>query len=1188
MILNKSQTAISTVTTSNSDLDEYGNVGRKVVTVKDDSSTNTKTTIREFNDLDPDNWFINKLTKSTVETKVAGNALIPQTVLDTTLTVVTDFEDFDASRRPKTIKVSDPTGKSRGQATAIKYNQYGLPETKSITAQVFNKQNSWQDVTRTESFIYSADGYFVETHKNALGHEITTKFNAETGLPDTVTRNVSSSNSVTTTYGYDAYLRPYSVKEGTLPIRYSAIQRPDADAPANAASQVVSASLGTPTSKVYFDRHGRTLRTITEGFNQNSIYQDTEYDAVGRVIFTSQPYFAGNARYGTTFSGFDALGRVGTKQVDQTCTSSSQGTLTVDYTYTNLDTDLSVTESCYQTTLTMARTYNTLGQLMSTTDAKGGLTKYAYDSQGNPVVIRDAKNNDITATYNALGQKVSVNDPNQGSTTFAYNGFGELQQESRPDSKTVTYYVDALGRVTERKATGEGTLAYTYDTNAQNAVGQLASSSGNGLAQRYEYDALGRLISETVSEVSSGRSYTTSTRYDDKTGQVRRLAYPNNLVLEYDYSEKGYLQTIKNAENGYVYQEISKLDEFGHVSQSALGNGLKDARYYSRINGQMTGTSVFGVSGENLLNLTYDEYDGFGNLKKMNVHIGQVGEQYQFTESYDYDVLHRLKSNGVAGFTTVSYDYDAVGNLVLKSDYGNTYDYSTSLPGHSGGGNNAVKQVTKINNTKVGFSYDGRGNMTKGDGLTSASYNAMDKPTQMTKNGVSTSFIYLPDHSRFKQVKGGTTTYYAGKGYEEEITGSKTTWRVYIGDVAVVSETSGELATIRYTHRDRLGSARLFTDKKGKVEAIRHFDPFGKPRKANGNSSLPALLADLAMAKTNRGFTDHEHLDELELIHMNGRVYDYNLGRFMSVDPVIQSPTDSQSINPYSYIMNNPLSGTDPSGYCAAATGTHIKSCGDMKVEVKVTMKDGSTKTGSTIVKDVNFKNGAEVKSAMAQGVGAIGGAMKAMDIGSQKQISTNTSAQSGSNVGGQATPNSGTTNKVLDTVKGVAKAGLNSLKRGGVIGLGLAPSMMGNGELSEEQIAASLQYSEELKEAQLSGIRSAEKQVERHRGNKIAVIGQGQQTRVIPYRDSVGGISFSIPSRYIYESNYMSQFPSDVQEQLSVAFNRGWIKGVMNSGYQIHDIGMAKGRELPGPWYGAELQEVAMRRYPTIKVKFK
>lgn len=48
---------------------------------------------------------------------------------------------------------------------------------------------------------------------------------------------------------------------------------------------------------------------------------------------------------------------------------------------------------------------------------------------------------------------------------------------------------------------------------------------------------------------------------------------------------------------------------------------------------------------------------------------------------------------------------------------------------------------------------------------------------------------------------------------------------------------------------------------------------------------------------------------------MNGRVYDYNVGRFMSVDPITRAQGNSQGINPYSYIMNNPLSGTDPSGY---------------------------------------------------------------------------------------------------------------------------------------------------------------------------------------------------------------------------------------------------------------------------------
>ncbi len=53
---------------------------------------------------------------------------------------------------------------------------------------------------------------------------------------------------------------------------------------------------------------------------------------------------------------------------------------------------------------------------------------------------------------------------------------------------------------------------------------------------------------------------------------------------------------------------------------------------------------------------------------------------------------------------------------------------------------------------------------------------------------------------------------------------------------------------------------------------------------------------------------------------MNGRAYDYNLGRFLSVDPFIQFPENSQSLNPYSYIMNNPMSGTDPTGYVCQST----------------------------------------------------------------------------------------------------------------------------------------------------------------------------------------------------------------------------------------------------------------------------
>ncbi|WP_198411406.1 RHS repeat-associated core domain-containing protein, partial [Marinimicrobium alkaliphilum] len=66
---------------------------------------------------------------------------------------------------------------------------------------------------------------------------------------------------------------------------------------------------------------------------------------------------------------------------------------------------------------------------------------------------------------------------------------------------------------------------------------------------------------------------------------------------------------------------------------------------------------------------------------------------------------------------------------------------------------------------------------------------------------------------------------------------------------------------------------------------------------------------------TTRGYTDHEHLDEVGLIHMNGRIYDPKLARFVQADPIVQNPGTTRSLNRYSYVWNNPLNATDPSGY---------------------------------------------------------------------------------------------------------------------------------------------------------------------------------------------------------------------------------------------------------------------------------
>jgi len=287
---------------------------------------------------------------------------------------------------------------------------------------------------------------------------------------------------------------------------------------------------------------------------------------------------------------------------------------------------------------------------------------------------------------------------------------------------------------------------------------------------------------------------------------------------------------------------------------------------------------------------------------------------------------------------------------------------------------NAVRLITRATGGTTSYSYDNNGNMLQGDGKT-LTYNAFNMPLTVSRNGTSNVFSYGADLQRYKQVltnsSGTATTHYIDKAAEVEIKGSSTTTRVFIDDIAIVTKTqladqSNTNYAIRYTLRDRLGSVVSLINEDNTLTEHRSYDPFGKPRKGNYQQASPATLAGIISGTpfTQRGFTYHKHLDAAQLIHMNGRVYDYNLGRFLSVDPVIQSPSDSQSLNPYSYIMNNPLAGTDPTGYCAAETGTRIKDCGDMKVEIKV---DGKA-VGSTVVKDVNFRSSASVNIAMSNG----------------------------------------------------------------------------------------------------------------------------------------------------------------------------------------------------------------------------
>ena len=137
---------------------------------------------------------------------------------------------------------------------------------------------------------------------------------------------------------------------------------------------------------------------------------------------------------------------------------------------------------------------------------------------------------------------------------------------------------------------------------------------------------------------------------------------------------------------------------------------------------------------------------------------------------------------------------------------------------------------------------------------------------------------------------------------------------------------------------------------------------------------------------------------------MNGRVYDYNLGRFLSVDPFIQSPGNSQSMNPYSYIMNNPLAGTDPSGYAAEDEKTKTVTVVSERTGSRIKRRDKVTVTGKSdgkggVTFTVAGKNGAAVGQVAGKVAGVVadtGLGVSISDIGSQSDIAKNNSAFGG------------------------------------------------------------------------------------------------------------------------------------------------------------------------------------------------
>ena len=215
--------------------------------------------------------------------------------------------------------------------------------------------------------------------------------------------------------------------------------------------------------------------------------------------------------------------------------------------------------------------------------------------------------------------------------------------------------------------------------------------------------------------------------------------------------------------------------------------------------------------------------------------------------------------------------------------------------------------------------------MISGDGRT-LTWTSFNKPKTVVSTSTNTRFDYGPERARIRQVRvqGAVTTTikYAGTLFEQiGKTGAATEYVHYVfaGErrVAVYSKDTAPTPArvLRYLHQDHLGSVDTITDESGAVVERLSYDAWGKRRVGSGEDGWKDSAVAIAGASTPRGFTDHEHLDDFELVHMNGRVYEPLLGRFLSPDPLVQYPESTQGFNRYTYVSNNPLSLVDPTGY---------------------------------------------------------------------------------------------------------------------------------------------------------------------------------------------------------------------------------------------------------------------------------
>ncbi|MAZ10510.1 MAG: hypothetical protein CMN90_12650 [Sutterellaceae bacterium] len=819
-------------------------------------------------------------------------------------------------------------------------------------------------------------GQFPTSNTNALGHSETQEFDPRFG---TVSKQTGPNGLITTwTYDdfgrktgevrpdgsktYWEYAFCTGAASGACPTSIQGVTPYYYIRTGNLSSS--NAQIG-PVSRTYYDNQNRVIRSQTQVLTGTTSWtwstQDTVYDAWGRVAKKSNTYLADSIGHTATqtiqwaYSTYDILNRVVREETEDAGATNTANKVNGRYARTVAYNGLSnsSTNTKGQTT---SSTYNVLGQLISVTDAQNNTITHTYDALGNQIQT-DASGVITTITYDLRGRKTAMTDPHMGTWQYRYNAVGELRLQQNGKGQLTTIAYDVAGRQTERRE-ADLISTWSYDTHSSHcaaapntAKGKLTqATTSTGYDRVHCYDSIGREVSERVA--MDGNVFWSGTVYASTTGRVARHVYPARVqpnaapttnaaptagfIVRNEYSGVGLIRQLNHTANTKLWEMHSLVASgMDQIARVTMGNGLIEVSQsdaWGRLKTNAVGTTTTtadrlaeGYSFDSENNLSARSWMDFGAP-------GNTGTPVARAENLGYDSLNRLTSTtGTTGVPGKTVTYNKYGNIITKD--ARTYTYGTTTKPH---------QLTKITGSVHGanspsYTYDANGNMLTGGGATVSwmSFNMVDTITQGSQNS---SFRYGPEHQRVKQTAAydgrNIITWYVNNFELEQSSNTSTSSTqakyyiagkvLHIDSISVVkpnllggllgqSETTTETVSTKYLHKDHLGSVVLITGETGTVLERYSYDAWGKRRNLNG-TDYTANGGHL-LGETDRGFTGHEHLDHLGLVHMNGRIYDASLGRFMSADPFIAQPTNLQNYNRYAYVNNNPLSYTDPSGF---------------------------------------------------------------------------------------------------------------------------------------------------------------------------------------------------------------------------------------------------------------------------------